>query len=160
MHLSVHFQRGTIYKKRKGQQLLRLFRDFLCFRSWQKRAISSDLMPLCHLLLAAFVYYCASDNRLSLLCCCSCRSQRRWCPPPAVVTGMKYQKVNASYTPQSGEVHGTALIFSLFHRVIAWLFNPCLTAWIIRKRDINAFNVCTHSECWLLTRSEKNNEMP
>lgn len=76
----MHFQRGTIYKKRKGQQLLRLFRDFLCFRSWQKRAISSDLMPPCHLLLAAFVYYCSSDKRFSLLCCCSCRSQRRLMP--------------------------------------------------------------------------------
>lgn len=83
-----------------------------------------------------------------------------WCPPPAVVTGVKYRKGNASYTPQTGEVHGTALIFSLFHTAIAWLFNPCLTAWIIRKRDINAFNVYTRWEYWLLTRSKKNNEMP
>lgn len=83
-----------------------------------------------------------------------------WCPPPAVVTGMKYWKVNASYTPWTGEVHGTALIFSLFRRVVAWLFNPSLTAWIIRKGDINAFNVYTRAECWLLTRSKQNNEMP
>lgn len=82
-----------------------------------------------------------------------------WRFPPAVVTGMKYQQVNASYTLQTGEVHGTALIFSLFCRVIAWLFNLCLTASIIRKRDFNAFNVYIQPECWLLTRSRKNNEM-
>lgn len=83
-----------------------------------------------------------------------------WCPLPAAVPEMKYCKVIALYAAQTGEVHDTALIFSLFHRVTDWLLNPCLTVWIIRRRGINAFNVYTRSKCWLLTRSEKNNEMP
>lgn len=88
--------------------------------------------------------------------CADVYAERRLVPS----TEMKYCKVIALYAAQTGEVHGTALIFSLFHRVAAWLLNPCLTVWIIRKRGINEFNVYTRSKCWLLTRSEKNNEMP
>lgn len=37
VHKSVRFQRRTIFFFKKREQLLRLFRDFLCFRSWQSR---------------------------------------------------------------------------------------------------------------------------
>lgn len=52
-----------------------------------QKAVSSGLMPLCHLLLAAFVYYRSSDNRLSLLCCLLCRSQRRLVPSSSCCHG-------------------------------------------------------------------------
>lgn len=124
-----------------------------------RKAIFSDLVPL---IAGCFCLpQCQWQLlKLTLLLFVQVSMQRgSWCPPPAVVTEMKYCKVIALYATQTGEVHGTALIFSLFHRVTAWLLNPCLTVWIIRKRGINAFNVYTRSKCWLLTRSEKNNEM-
>lgn len=37
LHKSVCFRRTTVKKKKKRQWLLRLFRDFLCFRSWERR---------------------------------------------------------------------------------------------------------------------------
>lgn len=192
---------------------MRFFRDFLCFRFWQRRRGSGhregeghkvinwskiildvqlickkppaqySILPhqgecshfpdmhrrpypltlcLCATYVAAFVCHSASDNCLSLLCCSLCRSLCR--EEAGALLQLLSQKWNiAKWLPcMLHKLEKFMALLWAFHysRVAAWLLNPCLTVWIIRKRGINAFNAYTRSKCWLLTRSEQNNEMP
>ena len=192
---------------------MRLFKDFLCFRSWRRRGGSGhrkgeghkvndcsktilDVQLGCKRPLHGaqrsptswrvfpFPWQCTEGHILrpyasvpfiaGCFCLLPCQSQ------PLELTLLPFVQVSeeagallqllsqewniGKWMPHILHKLGKfmALLWSFNYptRVIAWLFNPCLTAWIIRKRDINAFNVYTRSECWLLTRSKKNNEMP